>query len=256
MFRLLFPIVALVILFQFNKDKWLTLKKDGQGWFELYPHSSIIYEESFEDSTVFLGAHLQFGTDHAFKVVNDPVFDGNKAGRFELRTDDPMVSNGTRSEVLFNTPDHYERWYSFAAYFPSENYLEDSDNDIINQWHQKGSPATSLRIRKDRFILRVGNTPENRKDIDIGMVSKDKWHKFIFHIIHANDQQGLIEIWHNDTQILSYRGGNMYAGRLPRWKVGIYKDDWNGDEKTETSKRVYYIDNIKIGSEEASIEDM
>lgn len=66
----------------------------------------------------------------------------------------------------------------------------------------------------------------------------------------------MVEVWRNDDKILTHSGPNKYKGeRLPRWKVGIYKDAWDG-KTTDTDKRILYFDNIRIGNEKASYEEM
>lgn len=219
-------------------------------------NSNLLFIENFEGETPFRGVRHQFSAEYSFQVVTSPVFAGAKAGRFDLRASDSMVSNGTRAEVLFDIPGHKERWYSFAVYFPSEKYKIDRNNDIINQWYQEGSPATSFRIRKDRFILRTGSSKASRQDFDLGFVTKDSWHQFVFHFIHSYKGDGLVEVWHNRSKVFFRKGGNMYDGRLPRWKVGIYKDNWNEDRITDTDRRVYYIDDIKIGNQDATVSEM
>lgn len=219
-------------------------------------NSNLIFVETFEGDAPFRGLRHQFSAEHSFQVVTSPVFTGDKAGRFDLRATDSMVSNGTRAEVLFAVPEHRERWYSFAVYFPSDKYEIDSNNDIINQWHQEGSPATSFRIKKDKFTLRTGSSKASRQEFDLGIVKKDTWHHFVFHIIHSNNEDGLVEVWHNRSKVFAREGGNMYEGRLPRWKVGIYKDNWNGERVTDTDRRVYYIDDVKVGNQKAVLSEM
>ena len=222
--------------------------------------SGVLLSENFEGSSVFSGMHDQFGTDHAFKVVSNPVFEGARAGRFELRDSDPLTSSGTRAEVLFpESSVGKERWYSFRAFYPASTYKADSNNDILNQWHQgsgTGSPTTTLRVKNDRFFMKIGNEKETREDFDLGPQTKDAWHEFVFHIVHSHGSDGLVEVWHNGRKVLAHRGGNMYDAALPRWKVGIYKDDWNGSETTDTNLRAFYLDNLMLGNENASLESM
>lgn len=45
-------------------------------------YAQVTYNETFEGATVWPGVHKQFGTPHAFTVVD---FGGNKVGRFERR---------------------------------------------------------------------------------------------------------------------------------------------------------------------------
>ncbi|WP_143962601.1 polysaccharide lyase [Litoribacter populi] len=217
----------------------------------------LLIEEDFNGKNPFGQVHQQFGTDHAFTVVDDPAGGRNKVGRFELREEDPIQSNGKRSEVLFPPQDNNDRWYSYSVYVPSEHFNWDHDNDIISQWHQAtgGSPATTFRIHQDRFMFRTGNKKATRKDYYLGKVDKDQWHHFIFHIIHDHGKDGLVEVWQNGEKILEHKGGNMYDTDLPRWKVGIYKASW-AKRKTNSTKRVIYFDNIKLGSEQTSFDDL
>ncbi|MDN3671164.1 polysaccharide lyase [Echinicola jeungdonensis] len=230
---------------------------------EIYKATSsanLIYFETFEDSDPLSFAHHQYSEDYSFGRSQDPVFEGAYSGRFELRDDDEMASSGTRSEVLFPDQDHNERWYSFSLYLPSDGFKKDSNNDIINQWHQgsgSGSPTTTLRVEDDRFFLKSGPTKEERKDYDIAAVQKDTWNEFVIHIIHSGDSDGLVELWMNGEKMLNINGGNLNKDYdLPRWKIGIYKDDWNYDETTDTDLRVMYFDNVRMGDENASFEEM
>ena len=108
--------------------------------FTLATSAQVTYTESFEGATVWPNVRQQFGTPHAFTVVD---FGGNKVGRFELRDTDPMTSNGTRAEVLFGTSER-EMWYSFNHYLPGAQYAFDSNGEILNQWHQGGGMSPSL----------------------------------------------------------------------------------------------------------------
>jgi hypothetical protein len=218
--------------------------------------ANTLIHEDFMGSDPFNQVHKQFGTDHAFKVVEDPRNRSNKSGRFELRYGDPITSNGIRSEVLFPAQDHRERWYSYSLYIPSVGFDKDSNNDIITQWHQSGggSPATTVRILNDRFLVKSGNTKESRKDYDLGVVKRDTWHQFVFHIIHSPNSDGLLEVWHNGEKVLTQKGGNMYDLALPRWKLGIYKASW-ASRTTDTDRRILFFDNINLANERSDLAD-
>jgi hypothetical protein len=219
--------------------------------------ANIMVHEDFEGSSAFSQVHQQFGAKHAFGVMVDPEDRSNHAGRFELRQNDPIQSNGKRSEVLFPKQDGKDRWYSYSLYLPSNGFEKDSNNDIITQWHQSGggSPSTTMRVHNDRFSVRSGNKKEDRKDYDLGPAQKDTWHDFVFHIVHSPGSDGLLEVWHNGEKVLEQKGGNMYAMDLPRWKIGIYKSAW-GSRSTDTDKRVIFFDNVKLGNDKASLAEM
>ena len=239
--------------------------------------SHLLFEETFEGPAPFYKAHnTEFGASHSFAIVSAPVFKGHKAARFKLKASDPMISKGTRAEVtVVKDAVQKEMWYAFAAYFPSDGYAYDTQGEIISQWHQlpdthlgekPQSPATYLSTRKDRFILDTGFNKDrvaaevnqdSRRTLDLGPVTKDTWHEFVFHLVHAYKADGLIEVWHNGTQVISLRGGNMYNNQaMPKWKLGIYKWKWNQNRSTDTRKRIVYYDNIRVGDAQATLAQM
>ncbi len=233
---------------------------EDNAFYSATASSNLIYLETFEGSDPLSFTHHQFSEDHSFGTAQNPILEGSYSGRFELRDDDEMTANGTRAEVLFPEQDHNERWYSYSLYLPSDGFKIDSNNDIISQWHQgsgSGSPTTTLRIKNDRFFLKSGPTKEERVDYDIAEVQKDAWNEFVFHIVHSGGEDGLVEVWLNGEQVLNIKGGNLNKDfDLPRWKIGIYKDDWNYDETTDTDLRIMYFDNVRMGDENATFEDM
>jgi hypothetical protein len=237
----------------------------------------VIYEETFEGPLPFyLAQNTQFGAPHSFAVVTNPVFQGARSARFQLQDTDPMISDGTRAEVtVVKDSVKEEMWYAFAVFFPSNGYALDSQPEVLSQWHQlpdthlgenAQSPATHLLIEKDRFILGIGYNkaqisdgvnPDNQKDYDLGPVTKDTWHEFVFHFIHSIHAEGLVEVWLNGNKVTTHRGGNMYNNvDMPKWKLGIYKWLWNGEGTTDTRERTLYLDNIRVGNAKATLADM
>lgn len=62
---------------------------------EGFSSKNLTVEETFENGDAWTGdsyAYQQFAEDHSFKVVKDPVFDGDYIGKFELQYGDPMVT--------------------------------------------------------------------------------------------------------------------------------------------------------------------
>ena len=217
---------------------------------------NFIYEETFEGSAPFTDIWSQEvgDWDYALQFVNDPVFEGTGSVRFEIRKDQDLVANGKRSEVVIvkGTEGRIgeDTWYSFAVYLPKDDYLPDHELDVISQWHNDGSPVRLL-TESSKFKLDIGDEKGNKEEIDIGELTTNKWHEFVFHFIHSNGAGGLIEVWLNGEKKIARSGGNAYNNELPKWKVGVYKSAF---EKaiTNVDKRVIYFDNIRIGGEEAS----
>ncbi|WP_181163782.1 polysaccharide lyase [Pontibacter mangrovi] len=213
-----------------------------------YNQQEVPDEITFEEEPPFSDEQLQVATPYAFRLETDTVFSGDKSGRFELRYGDPQVQHGTRAELIVHgRPSGDERWYRFALYAPATGYAPDTASDVISQWWQtsRSTQATSLRVLNDRLILRTGAHPDSLEEVDIGRLQKNTWQVFVFHFIHSAGPEGLLEVWCNGKKLLQRRGGNMYAMRLPYWKVGIYKASWNNG-KTAAAKRVLFFDNILI----------
>jgi hypothetical protein len=225
--------------------------------------SNLLFEETFEnESSVWKGIHKQFAEEHSFTIVDDPVFKGKAAGKFELRqTDRRATKNGLRSEVLFPLQEHPERWYSFAVYFPSDGWGDDPDNEVVSQWHSPGgTPTLALRVRNGDLRFRVGHDPNlsvsKWAHYSFGKLPKDEWIEFVFHIIHSDKWDGLAEVWKNGEKVVTHNGPNQRPNtRQATWKIGIYKSTW-AKKETTVDFRITYFDNVKIGNEFAQLEEM
>lgn len=223
--------------------------------------ANFIFRETMEGLTPFSKAHdLDVGDwDYALQFVKAPYYRGLKSARFEIREDQPLVATGKRSEVTIvkGSLGHITKntWYSFAVYFPSVGYEYDDEREVINQWFQDGSPATSLRTHRDRILLESGNTEDNREQYDIGAITKNRWHTFVMHFIHSYGSDGLIELWYDGVKKFTLRGGNMYDDILPKWKIGLYKSAFKYGT-SDVNRRIIYFDNIKVGNENATYETM
>jgi hypothetical protein len=205
----------------------------------------------------FLGVSVQTSTSYGITTVTSPTFEGKKSARFELRAGDRETNGGTRAEISFQPATNLNRWYSFAIYAPSEQFKWDDEDDCLVQFHQGNgeTPALCLRVREDRIYIRIMGVWN-----DLGVFEKDKWSSYVMHIIHSTGSGGLIELWRNGVKIFNRSGTNMdkveSGDHNPSLKLGIYKSAWNGSSTTETSTRVVYYDDIKMGNEYATYADM
>lgn len=242
-----------------DSDTALTAESSDQA---VAQDANLLFIERFEGSAPFSTyVQKQIGTTYGFTKVSSPVFEGSGAGRFELRDTDPITSGGTRTEVKFPDLTHPDRWYSFNIYFPSAEYGYDSQAEIINQWHQGGgaSPSISLITRYDKLILETRSEPEEKERTELGTLVKNKWRTYVLHIIHSHGSDGLIEMWEDGKKIVERKGANAYdfgSYDKPKWKLGLYKWEWNGDATTDVSKRVVFFDNVRLGNEKATYANM
>ena len=231
------------------------------------PDAHILYQLGFEENDPFPSfLSRQIATPYGLQIVESPVYQGKKAARFELRDNDPENNNGTRAEISFPKPDdkdNLERWYAFALFFPHDGYEADSSDEVICQWHQggKATPALCIRTKNDQITLRIKSTLKSKEKVELGAIEKDVWHYYVIHVKHSAGDDGLVEIWRDGTLIAQINGANMYdlsggVFHAPGWKLGIYKSSWNKGGVTNTSKRVLYFDEIKLGDERATLADM
>jgi hypothetical protein len=214
---------------------------------------NIIWQENADGSSFLNGGlsiSIQYATSYGITASTTHAFSGAKSTRFELRDTDPESHSGTRAEISFPTPTTNNFWYSYALYMPSAQYKDEKDDEVITQWHGGGgiTPAISVRVSNGRLSMR---TPDDART-DLGVIEKDKWHTYVYHIIHSSGSDGLIEVWKDGQKIVTRKGASMYKitgdFHLPNWKMGIYKSDWNGSKTTSTNLRVLYYDDIKYAS--------
>ncbi len=220
--------------------------------------ASLLYKEN-ADGTWFNNTYgkLQAAASYSITASTNQFYNGTKSVRFELRDTDPEVQSGTRAEITFPNATNNNRWYAYSLFVPSADYKIDATDEVITQWHQGGgtTPSLCLRTKSDRLYLRVMDTW-----IDMGALDKDKWHAYVLHVKHTAGSDGLVEIWRDGQKIVNHSGPNSYpindTYHLPFWKLGIYKSYWNGTRTSATNKRVLYFDDIKMGNEYATYNDM
>ena len=220
---------------------------------------SIIWQENADGSS-FLNTMCskQAATSYGMTASTNQAFSGTRSARFELRDTDPENHGGTRTEISFPVPTTNNFWYSYALYMPGTQYKDEKYDEVITQWHGGGgiTPAISLRVQSGHLYIR---TLDGAKT-DLGVVEKDKWHTYVYHILHSSNADGLIEVWKDGQKIVTRKGPSMYAltgdRHLPNWKMGIYKSAWNGTKTSSTNLRVLYFDDIKYGSALATYAEM
>jgi hypothetical protein len=244
---------------------------------------NLLYEETFESFWLFNNNYYsrnvnwsrEIATPYGVTFVAPDENTKNIAARFELRKTDPIVAEGKRAELAGKPETKANRWYGMSINLPAD-YDTDSIPETIVQWH--GTPDTdlgetgtnapiSLQTRNGQYILKVqwATSPVNdhknidgSKLFDLGPVDKNKWTNFVFHINYSHQSNGVVYVWRDGIKLVSYEGPNSYNDKsYPYFKFGIYKWGWDNDSNNSSvTKRVLYMDNIRIGDENASYEDV
>lgn len=228
--------------------------------------NNLLFHEAADGSSLFSTyVTKQNPMAHSITQTSCMSYNGTKCAKFELWYTDTMNNSGTRSEITFPTNTNNNRWYSFAIYFPCLDWAYDTDDEVINQWHQGGglTPALCIRTMRDSIYVRIVKDVTGQAQdtwINLGVIEKNIWRAYVMHINHSSTSSGLIEIWRDGRQILYRTGANMYTvgGSVtnPNWKLGIYKSGWNDEETTLTKRRVILFDDIRLGNENASYREV
>lgn len=207
----------------------------------------------------------QVYTSYGFGVTSSMARSGSRSTRIELREDGSAV----RSELYLKEHTPRNGWYGMSMYLPSSSWVTDSDGDcwdIITQFHGtpdsgEGNrvPPISLSTIQGRLILtvnwasqRITTRAQGKKEFDLGPVEKDKWLDIVYHVKHSYGSDGILQMWKNGRKVVDYYGPNSYNdGTTPMLKMGIYKRNWN-----QSSKRVIFFDDIRVGGAGASYNDV
>ena len=213
-----------------------------------------------------------FAYDDSFQVEETIKRAGNFSGRFEINSSDPKQSGGIRAEMTQRLDLlGQERWYGFSQYFPA-SYVFDSTPELAGQWHDQPdegesasrTPSNFIMIRNNRFIwylswdadaITYNNSPDRFMEIDLGPVPKDQWIDWVVHIKFAYDNTGILEVWKNGEKVIDrHNQPNSYNDtKLPYFKLGIYKWDWNG---SSVNQKVMYWDEVRIGNEYSNYDEV
>jgi len=196
----------------------------------------------------------------------DTAHDGTHALRFILLRGSPdteLSAGSKRSEVDINKvdPPGTERWYGASYYFLSTKYLFDNDPEIWWQEHHQGStgsPPLAIRTWKGRYYA-VTRTVPTGSDVnaDLGPIVYNQWVDLVVHYIARDDAGGQIQIWIDGVLVYDYTGPSAFTGQGNYPKTGIYKWDWHSrPAASSTNERVLYMDDFRIGNQNATYADV
>jgi hypothetical protein len=227
--------------------------------------NSLIFADSFENKQ-FPDWSKDLCCEHSFQKVTYPVREGKYAAKITLLRKDPLVENGTRSEL--KRYDFFgmgtERWYGFSVYLDNNYKVDANSREIITQWHDIPdvllgetwrTPPLSLITKNGTWFLsqnwdskQVTKSGQGSKNLtNLGLYDTEKWTDFVFHVKWSYKDDGLIEIWKNKKLVLSQTGPNVYNDFLgPYFKIGIYPNWKKNNDQSKINQREIYIDAIKI----------
>lgn len=187
---------------------------------------------------------------------------GKFSTRYELNIADASVDNSKRTETSRASNDELtlaDRWYGVSYYLPKD-YVADQAPELLTQWQSlKGvSPPLALWTANGKWAIdQKFNSPTDFNTLrtvqtSLGDYSTGKWTDFVFHVKWSLAKDGLIEVWQDGKKVFTSSGPNTYFGISTGnyMKTGIYKWPWAHLDKytSNTTKRVVYIDDVRIGA--------
>ena len=219
---------------------------------------------------------------HSVKIVTSPVRRGARSARFELRNDDPLVTETYRNEVSVGRSGSprmaemgQEYWYSFSIFIPA-NWQNDDLRDELAQFHAPPDPGEVWRnpplgfdTREGKWEIwnrwdkrRIQTHPNNHQSghrlLWTGPLHKGQWNDWVVHVKWSYEDDGFLEIWLNDVKVVNDNGPNCYNDQHQRYfKWGIYKRAWSTNSPPfEVHTRVIYNDGMRIGDKDSSYREV
>lgn len=210
----------------------------------------------------------------SYSKLKDSTFvnHGTYSCRYRVDSSDADVAGSKRTE--HNCPSYFEpvvnvkRWYGIAHYLPVGYENDPNGPESIVQGHQysgTGSPPWAIWVQGNHYKF-VRNTEAGQTILDLGAITTGAYVNWVLEIQYDDDgtHGGYMKLYKNNVLTAVngtgvYTGKNTYAGQTKGvyMKCGIYKWGWKKHpEQSIVASRVVYIDDIRIGNEFASYNDV
>lgn len=176
---------------------------------------------------------------------------GQDSLRFELRGDDKWVDQTFmatfRAEMTTSEypPANSVKWYALSVFFPKDFPIE-NNRLVFAQWkdregllqglqHAGMSPPLAFRFVNGKFTIRLRHSADrnirNANDVSDETIFKKnnfplgEWQDFMVQVRWSCQNDGFVNIWWNNRQIVGYRGPVGYHQEFaPKLKFGLYRD--------------------------------
>jgi len=221
---------------------------------------NLLIESGFEGNNPFKGwGNSQHCCDYSLTQSHDKSSEGNNSLRIEVRSTDPQTSRSIRSELTQDGDGvGAERWYGFNIFL--ENWTDDEAGECVFQWHPEnltGTATAALWTSGGRyvFVMNAGDVNSYNEYIDIGPIISNQWVSWVIHVKWASDKTGIMQVWKNRNLVVDKSGVATAPPVGTYFKLGINKFGW-GIQPSTTTQRILYYDDVRIGNEKASYEDV
>ncbi|MEI9810414.1 MAG: polysaccharide lyase [Bacteroidota bacterium] len=229
-----------------------TCKKNEDG------RNNLILEATFEGNNALSGwDNDQHCCDYSLTQSHDKFTEGSSSLRIEVRSTDPQTSKSIRSELVQKSDEvGTERWYGFNMFL--ENWSDDNAGESVFQWHPgntTGTGTASLWTSGGRYVYERNTGGPDNEYTDLGPVVSNQWVPWVIHVKWAADNTGIMQVWKNGKLVMDKTGIPTSPPEGTYFKLGMNKWGWL-DQPSTVTKRVFYYDEVRIGNEKASYEDV
>jgi Polysaccharide lyase len=268
-----------------------------------YPDNpDVLWRGDFEEGVSSLTGNCDYGMNgwcreqtvrsQQIQIVDDPVFEGHHAVRFEVKYGD--VFPGMSDERSLMSPpitlwedEGNERWYRWQVLWPEgfvgsypkwdELGTPASRNNAgsIVEWHHDNnggmeSGSAPLYIRgEDNYVtmcLVDQKTSACRETINLAPMQRGQWRDFVLHAKWSSDPKvGFLEMWIDGVNVLPKKmTSNKYPGMRNYLLIGLYRNVHIGDPNllypdgthvygTDGTPGVAYVDGFVMGRTKESV---
>jgi hypothetical protein len=138
-----------------------------------------------------------------------------------------------------------DAWYGFSVLVPPAFPVVDT-RLVIAQWKQTGvdgSPIVAQRYRGGEHQLSIRRPDAFLwKRYSLPQIEPGAWIDMVYHLRFSTGPDGIVEVWMNGNQVVTYRGVTAFSTgeRLIYSKIGLYRDRWK-------EPMTLYFDNYTMG---------
>ena len=180
-------------------------------------------------------------SENALRHISSPTRTGQGAIEISVfpgaQTDIGGDGQFTERAELREAPDvrlkmGMESWYAFSFLLPSDFPIVKT-RLVIARWKQSfkdpskdRSPMVSLRYMDGKLRVDVARDRGKRKVFIEKMDLLNRWVDMVFRIIPEPNEEGLLQAWKDDRQIVDYRGPLGFKDDEDEiyFKLGLYRD--------------------------------
>lgn len=232
-------------------------------------NNSLLFQSTFETTADLDQWYMENPQTNSITRAASPVRDGKYAAKFILNKTDPDIWDSKRAELTYvaekYNPVKSERWYGISMFLPT-SYIADPCEEIVYQWkgvsrtsldgYSMSNPPLAVMTKNGRWAINI-KSADKMTSIDLGAYNTNTWTDWVFHIKFSYESDGLLQIWKDGVLVLDRKGPNTYKDKTGNYfKMGLYKYGWKEGYQSNTTQRIAYYDEIRVGNEHSSYEEV